>query len=111
MAKLYADEDFSLPVVDGLPPRSRCRHGPASRPGEQGRQRSGRAGLRRRGGTGILTFNRRHFIRLHRTHPVHDGIIVCTRDGDTAALAGRIHQAVLAAPQPAGRLLRVNRSP
>jgi Domain of unknown function (DUF5615) len=42
----------------------------------------------------LLTFNRRHFINLHRTNPVHSGIIVCTEDADYESLASRIHEAV-----------------
>ena len=57
----------------------------------------------------VITLNRRHFIRLHHTTPTHAGIIVCTFDLDFAALARRIHTALEARPQMAGRLVRVNR--
>ena len=57
----------------------------------------------------VITLNRRHFIRLHHTTPTHAGIIVCTFDLDFVALAQRIHTALEAHPQMAGRLVRVNR--
>ena len=57
----------------------------------------------------VLTINRKHFIRLHREHPPHAGIIVCTFDADFPGQAGRIHAAVGAVPDMAGQLLRVNR--
>jgi predicted nuclease of predicted toxin-antitoxin system len=57
----------------------------------------------------VITLNRRHFIRLHHTTPTHAGIIVCTFDLDFSALARRIHTALEAHPQMAGRLVRVNR--
>jgi hypothetical protein len=44
-------------------------------------------------GRAVLTLNRRHFVRLHRQVPYHCGIVVCTPDADTGALAQRIHQA------------------
>ena len=57
----------------------------------------------------VVTLNRRHFIRLHHTTPVHAGIVVCTFDPDFTALAHRIHTALEAQPQMAGQLVRVNR--
>jgi hypothetical protein len=57
----------------------------------------------------VITLNRRHFIRLHHTTPTHAGVVVCTFDLDFAALAQRIHTALEAHPQMAGRLVRINR--
>jgi hypothetical protein len=42
----------------------------------------------------VLTFNRKHFMRLHRINPDHHGIIVCTEDADFEALAIRIDDAI-----------------
>jgi hypothetical protein len=55
----------------------------------------------------IVTFNRRHFIRLHSEHPTHSGIVVCTVDPDLNALAQRIHNATT--DDLNGRLVRINR--
>jgi hypothetical protein len=58
-----------------------------------------------------LTFNRRHFIRLHTRMQPHAGIVVCTDDPDVVALAARIHQALLNCPVLGNQLLRINRPP
>jgi len=57
----------------------------------------------------LLTFNRRHFINLHRAGSPHRGIIVCTRDGNVVGLALRIHQAILGCSSLDNQLLRINR--
>jgi hypothetical protein len=57
----------------------------------------------------VLTLNRRDFIRLHKRVPNHAGIVVCTHDPDPVEQAARIHEAVRAASDLAGLLLRVNR--
>lgn len=96
MARLYADEDFPLPVVEEL-------------------QRLGHDVLTvhdaGRGGQGIadatvladacadqravLTHNHPDFQRLHRHGPGHFGIISCTQDPwGHLGLARRIHAAI-----------------
>lgn len=60
-------------------------------------------------GRALLTFNRRDFARLHRRNSAHAGVIVCTQDADEAALAERIHQALLKQSTLAGQLLRITR--
>jgi hypothetical protein len=60
-------------------------------------------------GRAVLTFNRRDFIRLHLRSAAHAGIVVCSRDPDVSALAGRIDQAVSAVPDLGNLLIRVNR--
>lgn len=60
-------------------------------------------------GRGLITLNRRHFVKLHEETPGHPGIIVCTTDSDFLALAARIDTAVRKTPSLAGKLLRVNR--
>ena len=59
----------------------------------------------------VVTFNRRHFIKLHNLQTEHSGIIVCSFDADFAALAARIHAAIESSPTLRGVLLRVNRGP
>jgi hypothetical protein len=39
----------------------------------------------------------------------HAGIVACSQDRDTAALARRIHDALEANPDMNGRLVRINR--
>lgn len=56
----------------------------------------------------LLTYNRKHFIRLHHINPVHFGIVVCTEDDNVLALAQRIHEAI-SIEEPKNHLIRVNR--
>ena len=60
-------------------------------------------------GRAVVTFNRRHFIRLHTEVASHAGLIVCTRDDDVVALADRIHHQLQRTPTLQGQLLRITR--
>lgn len=51
----------------------------------------------------------RDYLRLHKTGIVHAGSLWTTDDRDFDALADRIHAAIEANPDLAGRLLRVYR--
>lgn len=110
MARLYANENFPLPVVEEL---RRLGHDVLTI------QETGQAGLavsdeavlasaysQRRV---LLTFNRKHFIRLHQQQHDHCGIIACTVDADFAALAHRIHQVLESQGQESRLLIRINR--
>lgn len=57
----------------------------------------------------LLTYNRKHFIRLHRQHPVHPGIAVCTVDPDFLSLAHRIHEVIAVPDGLSGQLIRIHR--
>lgn len=57
----------------------------------------------------LITFNRKHFIKLHRENNVHAGIIVCTVDVNFEDLAQRIHTALEENSDMADKLLRINR--
>ena len=47
----------------------------------------------------LLSYNRRHFVRLHQQRTKdHAGIVVCTFDPDFAGQAHRIHAAVGSEP-------------
>ncbi|NLY01471.1 MAG: DUF5615 family PIN-like protein [Rhodopirellula sp.] len=110
MAELYADEDFSHPVVEQL---RRLGHDVLTAQ-EAGQADQGLAdedvlafGVSQR--RAVVTFNRRHFIELHRRLPSHGGIIVCTRDPDVVALASRIDQAIASRSALSDQLVRINR--
>lgn len=111
MARLYSNENFPLPVVEAL---RRLGHDVLTlqETGQAGRAMSDEAVLAfaRSEGRTLLTFNRRHFIRLHGEQPDHAGIIVCTYDPDFDALAGRIHRELATTADMAGQLRRVNRA-
>ncbi len=110
MSKIYANENFPLPVVEAL---RELGHDVLTT------MESGKAGQRIpdedvlafaiESGRVLVTFNRKHFIRLHNQNPNHTGIIVCTVDADYQALAGRIHAAFEANTDMNGQLIRVNR--
>lgn len=57
----------------------------------------------------VLTFNRKHFVALHKSGAKHEGIIACTFDTDFVALANRIHQAIKPDQTLSGQLVRINR--
>lgn len=110
MARLYANENFPLPVVLEL---RRLAHDVLTV------QETGNAGqgwpdesvlaFAAADHRAVLTFNRRHFVRLHQQEPGHGGIVACTVDADWPALAQRIHAAILPFNDLSGRLIRVNR--
>lgn len=109
-ARLYSNENFPLPVVAAL--RERGHDVLASLDAGKANDaipdeevlRFASADQR-----AVLTHNRQDFIRLHRQHPDHHGIIVCTVDADFPALASRIHAQLLATDSLRSQLLRINR--
>ncbi len=110
MAQLYANENFPLPVVEEL---RQLGHDALTT------LEAGRAGqaipdeevlaFAHVEGRVLLTLNRKHFIRLHRTQPNHAGIIACTYDPNFIGLAHRIHAAIETQTQLSGKLIRINR--
>lgn len=110
MAKLYANENFPLPIVEEL---RRLGHDVLTI------QESGKAGQAMPDqdvlafscseGRMLLTFNRRHFIRLHTLRHDHCGIVACSVDTDFGGLARRIHEAIATQGQDARPLIRINR--
>jgi hypothetical protein len=110
MARLYSDEDFSFPVVEEL----RNLGHDVLKAQEAGHSNQGISDSRVlafaiSSDRAELTFNRRHFIKLHRVVSTHFGILVCTRDHDVANLAQRIHQAITGCSSLENQLLRINR--
>jgi len=57
----------------------------------------------------VLTFNRKHFIRLHHQQQQHAGIVACTMDSYFTALSRRIDQAIRTLPSLQSQLVRANR--
>jgi hypothetical protein len=109
MARLYADENFKFAVVEEL---RRLGHDVLTA------QAAGQAGQMIADpdvlayaisqGRAVLTFNYWHFLKLHSRMQPHCGILICTND-DAVALAGRIHQALLACPDLSNQLLRIRK--
>jgi hypothetical protein len=110
MARLYANENFPLQVVDEL---RRLEHEVLTS------QEAGNAGqgipdeevlnFARANNRAILTLNRRHFIRLHQQQPAHEGIIVCTFDPNFASLAARIDTVLRSHAELSSQFIRINR--
>jgi hypothetical protein len=111
MARLYADEDFPLPVVEEL---GRLKHDVRTV------QEAGRAGQRigdaavladaTAGQRAVLTHNHADFKRLHRQRQPHDGIISCTQDPwDHVGLAQRVHIAIDHLSDLANQFIRITR--
>lgn len=108
MARLYADENYSKPVVLLL----RTLGHDVVTVQERGNDRSPDPAVLAQGtaeGRAVLTFNRRHFWLLHQITPGHAGIVCCTRDRDVAALAARIHERVTAAGDLSGQLITITK--
>lgn len=110
MARLFADENFPLPVVRelrvlGHDVRTAAEAGLADRgvPDSEILTEASRD-LR-----AALTLNRRDFLRLHVAQPDHAGIIICTADPDFTRQAQRIDAVLSALPDLRGRVVRVNR--
>jgi hypothetical protein len=110
MAQLHADENFRQAVVLEL---RKFGHDvlTASEAGRAGKgiNDSDVLAFAISQGRAVVTFNRRDFIRLHKMDPVHRGIIVCTNDKDSVALAQRIHQEILKSPILDNQLIRIVR--
>ena len=110
MAKVYANENFPLPVVEEL---RRLGHDVLTihESGKAGQAMSDQDVLAFSCTEGrmLLTFNRRHFIRLHLLQHDHCGIIACSVETDFGSLARRIHEAIAIQGQEARPLMRINR--
>ena len=110
MARLYANENFPLPVVLAL---RDLGHDviTVAETGKADQSWPDDAVLEFAGQDDriLLTLNRKHFLRLHQTSAVHSGIVVCTYDPDFAGQAARIDQALQGRASLRGELLRVNR--
>jgi len=110
MSLLYADENFPLGVVVQL--RALGHDVLTAFEAGQANQKildSAVLAFAITLGRAVLTNNRRHFIKLHKTTATHAGIVACTTDKDVAALAQRIHQAVTAAGALNNKLLRIRK--
>jgi predicted nuclease of predicted toxin-antitoxin system len=110
MARLYANENFPLPVVAEL---RRLGHDVVTvrETGNANRATPDAEVLEFAGSEGqaVLTLNRKHFITLHALTPAHAGIVVCTVDADFVGQAQRIHASLALYTDLSGMLVRVNR--
>jgi hypothetical protein len=110
MARLYANENFPLPVVVELRAAGHdvltvAETGKA----EQAWPDEDVLEFAAHDDRAILTLNRKHFIRLHNQQMHHSGIVVCTFDADFLGQAQRIDAAIRPLGDLHGQLIRVNR--
>jgi hypothetical protein len=111
LARIYANENFPLPVVEAL---RRLGHDVITI------QETGKAGqaiidqevleYAKADDRAVFTLNRRHFLRLHQENPEHCGIVICSVEADWKAQATRIHNA-LAGNSLSGLHIRIDRPP
>ncbi|MCL1467259.1 DUF5615 family PIN-like protein [Argonema galeatum] len=110
MARIYADENFPLPIVELL--RAFGHDVLTSR--EAGKSGFGIPdeevlAFAISNNRAVLTRNWGDFIRLHRLEPNHAGIIVCKEDLNLERQATRINDAIFAEENLRGKLIRVIR--
>lgn len=110
MARLYANENFPVAVVEHL----RGLGHDVTTTHEHGLSNQGiedHAVLRHatENDRCVITINRRDFIRLHRRGENHAGIIVCTENRDYDGFARRIDKAISQAGDLVNQLIRVVR--
>lgn len=110
MARLYADEQFPLPVVKIL--RTLGHDVLTVQEANKAEQKipdnevlSYAISLNR----AVLTLNRHDFIRLHKQNTQHQGIIICKSNSDWEQIAQRIHETVITFESLSGQIVRVNR--
>lgn len=110
MARLYANENFPLPVVEEL---RRLGHDVITihETGKAGQSVSDENVLAfaKNENRILLTLNRKHFIRLHNIQLNHAGIIACSFDIDFISQAQQIHKVFEGQEQLACQLIRINR--
>jgi len=108
--RLYANENFPLPVVEGL---RRLGHDVLTviEAGKADMAETDEAVLAYACSElrSVLTLNRKHFVRLHNERSEHEGIIVCSFDPDFSGQAHRIHAAMESEVDLRNKLIRVNR--
>jgi predicted nuclease of predicted toxin-antitoxin system len=110
MARLFADENFPLPVVEEL--RGLGHDVLTIQEAGMANQRFPDEAILRFANAdnrAVLTLNRKHFVRLHNTSSDHAGIIACTVDLDFAGQAVRIQKAVESRDSLDEELIRINR--
>ena len=110
MAHLFADENFPRPVVVEL---RRLGHDVIDMEqlglAHQGFPDDAVLAAATADRRAVLTINRGDFVRLHRAHGDHAGIVACTLDPDFVRMAARIDAALATVHDLEGQLIRVVR--
>ncbi len=111
MARLYGDENFDVHAMETL--RNWGNDTLTARDAEQANQAVPDEKVLEfatENGRAVVTFDRRDYFHLHKANPSHAGIIACTYDANTHALAERIHEEIAAENDDlTNKLLRIYR--
>lgn len=110
MARLYANENFPVEVVQRLRELGHdvlTTHGVGK--SNQGIEDDLVLRFAAESGRCVITINRKDFQRLHHSFPDHAGIIICTENRDFAVFAARIDEAIRLEAVLTGKLVRVVR--
>jgi predicted nuclease of predicted toxin-antitoxin system len=112
MARLYANENFPVEVVQRLRDLGHdvlTTHDVGK--SNQGIEDDAVLRFAMESGRCVITINRKDFMNLHRSYPEHAGIIVCTENRDYQAFANRIDESIRLEGELRGKLVRVVRGP
>ncbi|HDN27510.1 MAG TPA: hypothetical protein ENG03_10530 [Thioploca sp.] len=108
--KLYADENFRKPTVEelrrlGYDILTAYEAGQANQdiPDEEV------LAFAKQQKRAVITYNRKHFIKLHHHIKEHTGIIVCTEDHHDQRLAKNSHSQLTTHISLDNKLIRVNK--
>ncbi|PSR17932.1 hypothetical protein C8255_09975 [filamentous cyanobacterium CCP3] len=110
MLRLYADEQFPLPVVQRL--RALGYDILTAQEAGQANQRvpdDQVLAFATRQHRAVISQNRRDFIRLHQKNPSHSGIVVCSKNLDWDDFTATIYQTLENYESLSGKLIRVTR--
>ena len=109
MARLYADEQYPLPIVELL--RS-FEHDVlrVQEAGNEGLSDDRVLAFATQEDRAVLTLNRRHFIRLHQSMPNHAGMITCSLDQNWENQAALVNAAIASVDSLSGKLIRIYKS-
>lgn len=111
MARLYGDENFDVHAMELL--RQLGHETLAARDAGQANQRipdQEVLAFATENNRAVVTFDRRDYFRLHQANAAHLGIVACTYDADSKALATRIHESIEAEEgNLEGKFLRIYR--
>jgi predicted nuclease of predicted toxin-antitoxin system len=110
MIKLYADEQFPLPVVERL--RSKGYNVLTVKDAGKANQRISDEDVldfATSQDRAVITQNRRDFIRLHNRGVSHAGIVACTKNLDWDGFTLEIDRVLMEKASISAELVRVNR--
>ncbi|MFN0036676.1 MAG: DUF5615 family PIN-like protein [Saprospiraceae bacterium] len=111
MARLYGDENFDVHTMELL--RQLGHDTLTTRDAGQANQRIPDhevLAFATANDRAVVTFDRRDYFRLHQANPAHSGIVACTYDADSTALATRIHESIEAEERVLeGKFVRIYR--